>query len=108
MAWDSGSIAGFRSPLLFPLKIVAAAEALFHLVGRFKDPDQDGPERIPGKLGADMGVTASVGSDAQADILQALVALGYSDRDAALALKALPRDVGVSDGIKLALRALAK
>ena len=63
---------------------------------------------LKGKLGADMGVTASVGSDAQADILQALVALGYSDRDAALALKALPRDVGVSDGIKLALRALAK
>jgi Holliday junction DNA helicase RuvA len=40
--------------------------------------------------------------------LQALVALGYSDRDAALALKALPADVGVSDGIKLALKALTK
>ena len=46
--------------------------------------------------------------DAQSDILQALVALGYSDRDAALALKALPKDIGVSDGIKLALKALAK
>ena len=30
------------------------------------------------------------------------------DRDAALALKALPQDIGVSDGIKLALKALAK
>jgi Holliday junction DNA helicase RuvA len=40
--------------------------------------------------------------------LQALVALGYSDRDAALALKALPADVGVSEGIKLALKALTK
>ena len=30
------------------------------------------------------------------------------DKEAALALKALPADVGVSDGIKLALRALAK
>ena len=38
----------------------------------------------------------------------ALVALGYSDRDAALALKALPADIGVSDGIKLALKALAR
>ena len=49
-----------------------------------------------------------MGSEAQLDILQALVALGYSDKDAALALKALPPEVGVSDGIKLALRALGK
>ncbi len=63
---------------------------------------------LKGKLGADIGVPASVASDAQSDILQALVALGYSERDAALALKALPPDVGVSDGIKLALRTLAK
>ena len=63
---------------------------------------------LNGKLGADMGVQVNVGSDSQLDILQALVALGYSDRDAALALKALPKDIGVSDGIKLALKALAK
>ena len=44
----------------------------------------------------------------QNDILQALVALGYSDKDAALALKALPVDVQVSEGIKMALKALAK
>jgi Holliday junction DNA helicase RuvA len=37
-----------------------------------------------------------------------LVALGYSDKEALAALKALPKDVGVSDGIKLALKALAK
>ena len=36
------------------------------------------------------------------------MALGYSDKDAAAALKALPADVGVSDGIKLALKGLAK
>jgi holliday junction DNA helicase RuvA len=63
---------------------------------------------LKGKLGADIGVTASVANDNQADILQALIALGYSDRDAALALKALPQDAGVSEGIKLALKALAK
>jgi holliday junction DNA helicase RuvA len=63
---------------------------------------------LKGKLGADIGVTASVANDNQADILQALIALGYSDRDAALALKALPVDCGVSEGIKLALKALAK
>jgi len=64
---------------------------------------------LKGKLGADMGVAGmQPASDAQADILQALLALGYSDKEAAAALKALPADVGVSEGIKLALKALAK
>jgi Holliday junction DNA helicase RuvA len=63
---------------------------------------------LKGKLGPDIGVVASVVNDAQADILQALLALGYNDKEAAAALKALPNDVGVSDGIKLALRALAR
>ena len=63
---------------------------------------------LKGKLGDAVSAPASVASSAQADILQALIALGYSDREAAAALKALPADVGVSDGIKLALRALAK
>ena len=44
----------------------------------------------------------------QTRAMLALVALVYSDRDAGLALKALPADVGVSEGIKLALKALAK
>ena len=63
---------------------------------------------LKGKLGADIGHPASVASDAQADILQALVALGYSDKEAALSLKALPAAVGVSEGIKLALKALSR
>ena len=63
---------------------------------------------LKGKLGPDIGVATNVANDAQGDILQALVALGYSDKEAAVALKALPADVGVSEGIKLALRALAK
>jgi Holliday junction DNA helicase RuvA len=63
---------------------------------------------LKGKLGADIGLPASVANDSQADILQALLALGYSDKEAAAALKALPKEVGVSEGIKLALRALAK
>ena len=63
---------------------------------------------LKGKLGADIGAPAGASNDAQADILQALVALGYSDKEAALALKALPSDVGVSEGIKLALKALAR
>jgi Holliday junction DNA helicase RuvA len=63
---------------------------------------------LKGKLGPDLALPAGAGvaSDAQADIVQALVALGYSEKDAAAVLKKLPPDVGVSDGIKLALKAL--
>jgi len=64
---------------------------------------------LKGKFGADLGTASGAAtSDAQADILQALVALGYSDKEAAASLKALPRDVGVSEGIRQALKALAK
>jgi Holliday junction DNA helicase RuvA len=63
---------------------------------------------LKGKLGADIGASAALANDAQGDILQALLALGYSDKEAAASLKALPKDVGVSEGIKLALRALSK
>jgi holliday junction DNA helicase RuvA len=65
---------------------------------------------LKGKLGADLplpGAAAAVG-DAASDIQQALMALGYNEKDAAAALKALPAGVGVSEGIKLALKALAK
>ena len=63
---------------------------------------------LKGKLGDALAAPASLASHAQGDILQALVALGYSDREASAALKALPADIGVSDGIKLALKQLAK
>jgi len=64
---------------------------------------------LKGKLAPDLGGPgATVVSDAQADIVQALIALGYGERDAAAALKLLPADVGVSEGIKLALKALSK
>jgi Holliday junction DNA helicase RuvA len=64
---------------------------------------------LKGKLGPDMAAPgAAVASDAQADIVQALMALGYNEKEAAAALKALPPDVGVADGIKQALKALSK
>ncbi|MGP1628540.1 MAG: Holliday junction branch migration protein RuvA [Giesbergeria sp.] len=64
---------------------------------------------LKGKLGAELsGAAALVKSDAQGDILQALLALGYNDKEAAAALKALPPDVAVSEGIRLALKALGK
>ena len=63
---------------------------------------------LKGKLGPDLGAPSGATHGDQADILQALVALGYSDKDAALSLKALPAGVGVSDGIKLALKSLSR
>jgi Holliday junction DNA helicase RuvA len=64
---------------------------------------------LKGKIGADLGHAGSiVVDDKQGDILQALVALGYSDKEAQAALKSLPKDVSVSEGIKQALKALAR
>jgi len=64
---------------------------------------------LKGKIGADLGHVGSVVvDDNQGDILQALVALGYSDKEAQSALKSLPKDASVSDGIKQALKALAR
>lgn len=63
---------------------------------------------LKGKLAPDLGLSPRPASDAHADILQALLALGYNDKEAAAALRALPPDVGVSEGIKHALKALAR
>lgn len=64
---------------------------------------------LKGKLGADLGLGGGAAvSDTSVDILNALLALGYSDKEAALALKQVPAGSGVSDGIKLALKALSK
>ena len=64
---------------------------------------------LKGRLAPDLSSPAAAATtDAQVDIVQALVALGYNDREAAAALKALPPDVAVAEGIKLALKALSK
>jgi len=42
------------------------------------------------------------------DVLRALLALGYSEREAAAAVRQLPAGTGVSDGIRLALKSLAR
>ena len=62
------------------------------------------------KLGAE--VTQAVGVNrappATSDIMNALLALGYSDREATAAIRQLPEGVAVADGIKQALKLLAK
>ncbi|VCU72069.1 Holliday junction ATP-dependent DNA helicase RuvA [Pigmentiphaga humi] len=64
---------------------------------------------LKGKLGADIGASGHPSAaDGQADVLNALVALGYSEREAVAAVKNLPPGAGVSEGIKLALKSLAR
>jgi len=63
---------------------------------------------LKGKLGADIGAGSAQHGDASSDILNALLALGYSDKEATLAMKQVPAGTGVSEGIKLALKALSK
>jgi holliday junction DNA helicase RuvA len=45
---------------------------------------------------------------ANEDVLNALIGLGYSDKEAIIAVKQLPAEVTVSDGIRMALKALSK
>lgn len=64
---------------------------------------------LKGKLGADANTHTQTATqnDSQQDILQALLALGYSEKEAAQTLKNMPPDLEVSAGIKWALQALA-
>lgn len=53
-------------------------------------------------------VSGAPASPASHDIIAALQALGYNDKDANWAAKQLAKDIGVSDGIRQALKLLSK
>jgi len=53
------------------------------------------------------GTVAMPGSEAS-DILNALLSLGYNEKEAHAAIKGLAPDIAVADGIRAALKALAK
>lgn len=64
---------------------------------------------LKGKLAGNAFAPAGGAASAvQADILSALMALGYSEREAQASVRALPAEVTVSEGIRLALKALAR
>ncbi|PKO35342.1 MAG: Holliday junction branch migration protein RuvA [Betaproteobacteria bacterium HGW-Betaproteobacteria-7] len=65
---------------------------------------------LKGKLAETTGVAlgGAVVADARDDILNALLALGYNDKEASSALKQLPAEIGTSDGIRQALKLLSK
>jgi Holliday junction DNA helicase RuvA len=62
------------------------------------------------KLGAESvaGIAVQRPAAAASDVLRALVALGYSEKEALATVKQLPDGLSVADGIRQALRALAK
>ena len=65
---------------------------------------------LKGKLAPDLGMINSKPQaiEASSEVLQALLALGYSEKEALLALKQIPPDTTVSDGIRMGLKYLSK
>jgi Holliday junction DNA helicase RuvA len=65
---------------------------------------------LKGKLAPDLGITGGKPQaiEASSEVLQALLALGYSEKEALLALKQIPSDSNVSDGIRMGLKYLSK
>ncbi len=65
---------------------------------------------LKGKLAPDLGISGGKPQaiEASNEVLQALLALGYSEKEALLALKQIPADTSVSDGIRMGLKYLSK
>jgi Holliday junction DNA helicase RuvA len=65
---------------------------------------------LKGKLAPDLGIVGGKlqAIEASSEVLQALLALGYSEKEAHLALKQIPPDTTVSDGIRMGLKYLSK
>lgn len=63
---------------------------------------------LKGKLADALPSATFAVEDSQHDILNALLALGYNDREASAAMKQLPAGLSTSDGIRQALKLLSK
>jgi Holliday junction DNA helicase RuvA len=65
---------------------------------------------LKGKLAPDLGISGGKPQviEASSEVLQALLALGYSEKEALLALKQIPPETNVSDGIRMGLKYLSK
>lgn len=63
------------------------------------------PKALPGVASR---AAADLPFDDRGDIINALMALGYNEKEALGAVKLLPDGVGVSDGIRQALKGLSK
>lgn len=65
-------------------------------------------DKLPKALPAAHAAASTTLAGALSDIGNALLSLGYNDKEAQSALKQLPPDIGVSDGIRAALKLLSK
>ena len=63
---------------------------------------------LKGKLADALPTASFTQPDSQHDILNALLALGYNDREASAAMKLIPAEASTSDGIRQALKSLSK
>ncbi len=63
---------------------------------------------LKGKFAPELSAGTARLEDNQGDVMRALLALGYNEREAIIACKSLPAGLGVSEGIKHALKQLAK
>ncbi len=63
---------------------------------------------LQGKLSVAVPSTGGATPSVSGDVLNALLALGYNEKEADWAAKQLPADVNVSDGIRQALKLLSK
>ena len=59
------------------------------------------PKALPGVAGPDASAASS-------DVMNALLGLGYNEREAQAAVKSLPPDLQIADAIRQALKTLAK
>lgn len=64
-------------------------------------------DKLPGTAGGMTGATATAHRE-EDDVLNALLALGYNEREATAAMKTLPPDLSTSEGIRQALKTLAR
>src|SRR5581483_6837780 len=65
---------------------------------------------LKGKLAGEVigGVAVNRQAPATGDVVNALLALGYSDKEAAQAVKQLPQGLSLSESIRQALKSLSK
>jgi Holliday junction DNA helicase RuvA len=65
-------------------------------------------DKLPGAAAVLLSSGAEPGPAARNDVLDALLALGYNEREASWAVKQLPANLDVSDSIRQALKFLSK
>ena len=64
--------------------------------------------KLAGGSAADTALFAAAAQDSRQDVVQTLMAFGYSEKEAQAACKSLPDDVEVGEGVRQALKLMVK